>query len=194
MIEMKLFIKTICPCFFQYFDDESPLIGDEIDNYENQTNCHGNQREHQNNERENLGRSPMIRYNNSRYNKNDIKRDEEAERVLQEILNRTKERMINLNEFNEEITYDKLRSMMNNEEYLKEINAHDKMSSDIIKQDCLLEPSFDDENLIDLLTNTSSLPENDSKNINEILNNFKLSLKTVSSTDFDEPLVVYMNL
>ncbi|CEF60279.1 Hypothetical protein SRAE_X000201700 [Strongyloides ratti] len=194
MFQMKSFFKIVCPCFSDLFDDETPLIGDDVINHENGTNCQLNQREQQNIERESLRRSSSMRYNNSRFNKNDFKRDEETERALQQILDRTKERMINFNEFNEEINFEKLRSMMDNEKYLKEINDHDKLSKDTIKKDCLLEPTFDDENLVDLLTNASALSESDSVNINKMLKDFKTSLKTVNSINFDEPLVVYMDL
>uniref|UniRef100_A0A0K0F2B1 Uncharacterized protein n=1 Tax=Strongyloides venezuelensis TaxID=75913 RepID=A0A0K0F2B1_STRVS len=194
MIQIKSFFKVVCPCFFGHIDDEVPLMNDAIESTDSQINYSFNQRENQSVETPNSGKSSKKTFNTSRFRKHEIKRDDETERALNEILDRTRDRMININEFREEINFDKFRSMIDNEKYVEEINAHDRLSKDIIKQDCLLEPTMNDDNLIELLTKANGLSIEESEDMNKMLSCFKDKLKTVSAFEFDEPLVVYMDL
>uniref|UniRef100_A0A0N5BVL4 RPOL4c domain-containing protein n=1 Tax=Strongyloides papillosus TaxID=174720 RepID=A0A0N5BVL4_STREA len=194
MVEIKLFFKVVCPCFFGHIDDEVPLMNDAIESTDSQMNYSLNERETQSVETPNSRKSSKRTFNNSRYRKNEVKRDDETERALNEILDRTRDRMININEFREEINFDKFRSMIDNEKYMEEINAHDRLSKDIIKQDCLLEPTINDDNLIELLTKANGLSIEESEDMKKMLSCFNDKLKTVSAFEFDEPLVVYMDL
>uniref|UniRef100_A0A0N4ZC25 Reverse transcriptase domain-containing protein n=1 Tax=Parastrongyloides trichosuri TaxID=131310 RepID=A0A0N4ZC25_PARTI len=191
---MSEFLKSICPCLFGNLEDEVPLIDDIRADAQDQSALAVNQRNDNENETSRAGRPGRSRHNNYRQGKYRFHRDEETERELKALYDRTKERMININEMHEDVDFEKLRKLFDNDSYMKEIELHDKMSTDVIEKDCLLDPTGSEEEQMNLLTNACPLPAEQSQNINNILNKLKDSLDKMNNIEFDEPLVVYMDL